>query len=67
MALDAHGESAILVKNNIQHFESTHYATHEIQATNIFLKYCIGLISNFRHIRSIKKEDYDYDYDQNSV
>ena len=26
---NAHGGSAILVKNNIQYFESTHYATHD--------------------------------------
>ena len=32
----AHGGSAILIKNDIQHFESTHYATHEIQSTKVY-------------------------------
>ena len=59
----AHGGSAILIKNNIQHFESTHYATHEIQATNVYVNDWIGPIqlsaiySPPKH--SIKKDDYE--------
>ena len=32
----AHGVSAIHIKNDIQHFESTYYATHKIQLTNVY-------------------------------
>ena len=41
---NCHGGSAILIKNNIQQFDSTHYATHEIQATNIYINDWIGPI-----------------------
>ena len=60
---NAHGGTAILIKNNIQHFESTHYATHEIQATNIYIRDWIGRILIFaiyspsKHY-GINKEDY---------
>ena len=59
---NAHGWSAILIKNNIQHFESTHYASHEIQATNVYINDWIGsiLISAIYSPpkQSIKKDDY---------
>ena len=68
----AHGGSAILIKNNIQHFESTHYATLcEIQATNVYVNDWIGPIqlsaiySPPKH--SIKKDDYEEFFETLSI
>ena len=58
----AHGGSAILIKNNISHYEGNHYCTNQIQATNIFVHDLAGplqitaVYSPPRH--NIQKEDY---------
>jgi len=38
----AHGGSAILIKKTFKHYESTHFSTNEIQATNIVVEDTIG-------------------------
>ena len=38
----AHGGSAILIKCKIQHHESMHYCTQQIQSTNIIIDDWIG-------------------------
>lgn len=57
----AHGESAVLIKNNIKHYEIKPYQTNKIQATNVVVEDRSGPIK-FSAIYSppkhtIKKED----------
>ena len=51
-----------LIKNDIKHFESTHYVTHEIQSTNVYVNdwfrpiLISAIYSSPQH--AIKKDDY---------
>lgn len=59
----AHGGSGILIKKNIKHYQTIHFRTHEIQATNIVIEDFNGPIilssvySPPKH--NIKKEMYE--------